>query len=85
MSNVSLESVNCAVKFFRDLSQLICDAVQLVKTKNPWKAISLIPEIMRVVSDAKCALPELAHMNQQDAAAVAGAAYECIKKIVACA
>ena len=83
--NVSVESVNCSVKFFHDLAQLICDAMALVKTRNIWKAIALIPDIERLVVDAKCALPELSHMSQQDAAMVAGAAYECVKKIVSCA
>jgi hypothetical protein len=82
---VSLNDVNCSVKFFRDLAQLICDAIGLVKSKNIWQAIKLIPDIERLVVDAKCALPELAHMNQQDAATVAGAAYQCVKKIVSCA
>lgn len=85
MPDAQISHVMASVKFFEDLAQLIVDAIDAAKNRSVWGALKLIPEIERVIVDAKNALPELAHLNPQDAMLVGSAAYNCVKRIVAAA
>ena len=67
-------------------SELICDAYDLVKSKDLFGKLPKVLEVLKaltlVAKSAPEALPELQELDSEDVAKLSGAAFSAVKKIV---
>lgn len=71
-------------KTFVEISELVADAIALAHGgfSSIGKIWEILGDVKELAASAPKALPELADIDQAEAAELAAVAYQCVKKII---